>query len=131
MPDTGAVKSCSLVRSWAFDRSAARPAALRSASVNSPNSVRRYSASVCARVSVMAASAACALVIALRRPQPSLLSLRQFLQHLEILQARAVFVERLADVDALLDGRNDGLELVDGGRDGGELGLLLVPLAAG
>jgi len=32
--------------------------------------------------------------------------------------------ERLADVDPLLDDRDRGLELVDGGRGGGALGFL-------
>ena len=37
-------------------------------------------------------------------------------------------IERLADVDALLNGRNDRLKLVDRRRDGREFGFLLGPL---
>ena len=56
-----------------------------------------------------------------------LLLLDQQLEHLEIAELRAQLLlhQRLADVDARLDHRNDRLELVDRRRGGGLLGLLL------
>src|SRR5262245_16824008 len=50
-----------------------------------------------------------------------LLLLDQQLERLVIgeLRTQLLLHERLADVDARLDGRNDGLELVDGGRSSG------------
>src|SRR6266403_1486577 len=56
-----------------------------------------------------------------------LLLLDQELHHFEISELRAQLLlhQRLADVDARLDDRNDGLELVDGCRCRGLLGFLL------
>jgi len=53
--------------------------------------------------------------------------LDQQLEGLEIgeLRAQLLLHERLADVDARLDDRDHGLELVDGGGGCGLLGLLL------
>jgi len=61
-----------------------------------------------------------------------LLLLDQQLERLVIgeLRAQLLLHERLADVDARLDGRNDGLELVDGGRGSGVLGFPLRLLTA-
>src|SRR5260370_38243747 len=62
-----------------------------------------------------------------------LLLLDQELHHFEIseLGARLLLHQRLADVDARLDDRNDGLELVDGCRCRGLLGFLLRVLTEG
>ena len=56
-----------------------------------------------------------------------LLLLDQQLEGFEIgeLRAQLLFHERLADVDARLDDRDHGFELMDGGRGRGLLGLLL------
>ena len=56
-----------------------------------------------------------------------LLLLDQLLERLEIgeLGAELLFHQRLADIDALLDDRDHGLELVDGGRGCGLFGFLL------
>src|SRR5260370_6371115 len=56
-----------------------------------------------------------------------LLLLDQELHHFEISELRAQLLlhQRLADVDARLDDRNDGLELVDGCSCRGFLGFLL------
>src|SRR3954471_14459969 len=63
--------------------------------------------------------------------QQFVLLLGQRLQQLEVARFRTgvVGIEGLADVDPLLKHWNDGLELADGGRDGGALGLALRPLA--
>jgi hypothetical protein len=57
--------------------------------------------------------------------------LDQQLEDLEIgeLRAQLLIHQHFADVDARLDDRNQGLELMDGGRAGGLLGLLLRLLA--
>ena len=60
--------------------------------------------------------------------QSLLLAFGQLLQHFEILQLVAVFIERFADVDPLLNVRNNSIKLIDRRRDGSEFALLLSPL---
>ncbi len=60
--------------------------------------------------------------------QAFLLALGQLLQHLEILQLGAKLVERLADVDTLLNRGNDGLKFIDGRCGRSKLSLFLRPL---
>src|SRR6516165_1604035 len=106
IPSAGAVRACNLVRCSALIRSSASPAALRSASTRSLDSIRRCSPPAWPRVRLGLAIAA--------------------LMHLALLP---LLDQLLAHSQALLDKRDHGVELGDRRRNRRAFGFLLGALA--
>ena len=126
-PSTGAVRFCRLVRCSALMMSWPRPAIFCSALERSSNRPRSYSATVLSRVSARAAIAELGLAEPAFLHQDLLLLAEQILQFGQVDELRAQFLVEhvLADLDPLLQRRDDRLELLDRCPDGGALGFLL------